>query len=228
MKALTGTAISLCILASTALAAKLPTTSVRGQYLEARTADVYTGPCFANGEVGQTGRLAVMGWHIEKGDYKGVNLDGLSVAGVVRANDTLGDFAVTSYNAKSVIILDEKATPEQQLALKAFAQKMGGELLSDVVRTEIQPITFAMKDNNVHSRTAEMTAGTLAKIATRPLAESDQICHNEGVWYQPLTKVDHAMAAYTMANSYEGQGLGETWSYPEKRSSFVATFDLEN
>ena len=57
----------MCIVAATCVAAKLPTNNVRGEYLEARTADVYTGPCFANGEVGQTGRLAVMGWHIRQG-----------------------------------------------------------------------------------------------------------------------------------------------------------------
>jgi hypothetical protein len=157
-----------------------------------------------------------------------VTLDGLSVVGVVRATNTLGDWMEAKNAAKAVMIVDEKASPEQQLALKAFARKMAGDLLSDVVRTEIQPINFAMKDNNIHSRVAEMTAGTMAKIATRPLNGDDQICHNEDVWYQPLAKVEHSMAAYTMANSYDGKGLGETWSYPEKRSSFVATFNLEN
>jgi len=228
MNALTGTALSLCILATTATAAKLPTNTVRGEYLEARTVDVYTGPCFANGEVGQTGRLAVMGWHIQKGTFNGVNLDGLSVVGVIRAKNTLGDWMEASNAAKAVMIVDEKATPEQQLALKAFARKMAGDLLSDVVRTEIQPISFSMKDNSVHSRTAEMTAGTMARIATRPLTGDDRICHNEDVWYQPLAQVDHAMPAFTTANSFDGKGLGETWSYPEKRSSFVATFNLEN
>lgn len=228
MKVLTGTALSFLVLASAAMGAKLPTTSVRGEYLEARTVDVYTGPCFANGEVGQTGRLAVMGWHIDKGEFQGVKLDGLNVLGVVRSKDTLGDFAVTVNPAKAVIIVDEKATAEQQIALKSFAAKMGGDLLADVVRTEVQPINFSMQDNSVHSRVAEMTAGTMAKVATRALTDGDQICHNEGVWYQPLTKTDHAMAAYTMSNSFAGKGLGETWSYPEKRSSFVATFSLQD
>ena len=227
MKVFTGTVLSLCVLAGSAAAAKLPTTSIRGEYLEARTADVYTGPCFANGEVGQTGKLAVMGWHIDKGTFEGVKLDGLSVVGVVRAQKTLGDWMELTNAAKSVVIVDEKATPEQQVALKAFARRMAGDILNDIVRVEAQPITFAMKDNNVHSRTAEMVAGDLAKIATRPLTDADQICHNEGVWYKPLAKVEHSMAAYTMSNSYGGKDLGETWSYPEKRSSFVATFNIE-
>jgi len=43
---------------------------IHGQYVEARTADIYTGPCFANSEVELTGNLAVLGWKIEKGACK--------------------------------------------------------------------------------------------------------------------------------------------------------------
>lgn len=207
------------------MAATLPNNSVRGEYVEARTADVYTGPCFANGEVEQTGKVAVMGWHIDKGSWQGVDLAGLSVLGAIRAQQTLGDYAVDVNPAKAVVIVDQNATPAQQLALKAFAQHMAGNLLDDVVRVEVQPITFAMKDNSIHSMTATVVAGNMAKIATRAMNDNDQICHNEEVWYQPLSKVSHAMPAYTTANSFEGKGLGETWSYPLKRSSFVATFD---
>lgn len=210
------------------MAAKLPTNNVRGEYLEARTADVYTGPCFANGEVGQTGKLAVMGWHIQQGSFDGVSLSGLSVVGVVRSKDTLGDFALTSNPAKAVIIVDEKASPEQRIALQSFAQRAGGDLLSDVVRVDVQPMTFAVEDGNVHTRVASLTAGNLAKVSTRALQDTDQVCHNEGVWYEPLVKLEHAMPAYTTGNAYGGKALGETWSYPEKRGSYVGTFNYQN
>jgi hypothetical protein len=225
---ISGLFLGTCLIAATCLAAKLPTNNVHGEYLEARSADVYTGPCFANGEVGQTGKLAVMGWHIEQGSLDGVNLDGLSVVGVVRSKDTLGDFALTSNPAKAVIIVDEKATPEQQIALRSFAQRMGGDLLSDVVRVDIQPITFSVQDGNVHTRVASLVAGNLAKVSTRALETTDQVCHNEGVWYEPLVKLEHAMPAYTTGNAYGGNALGETWSYPEKRGSFVGTFNYQN
>lgn len=224
----TGTLFGACFIAATCVAAKLPSNNVRGEYLEARTADVYTGPCFANGEVGQTGKLAVMGWHIEQGSFDGVKLDGLSVVGVVKARDTLGDFALTSNPAKAVVIVDRSATPEQQIALKSFAQRMGGDLLSDVVRVDVQPIAFSVKDNNVHTQIASLVAGDLAKVSTRPLKETDQVCHNEGVWYQPLVKLEHAMPAYTTGNAYGGKALGETWNYPEKRGSYVGTFNYQD
>src|SRR3984893_789588 len=123
-------AFSLCLAASV-FGASLPSNAVRGEYIEARTADVYTGPCFANSEVGLAGDLAVMGWKIEKGSFQGVSLDGLSVMGVLRASGTLGDVTAPVYPVKSVLVIDDRASAEQRLALRAFAQRMAGKLLSD-------------------------------------------------------------------------------------------------
>jgi len=218
--------VALCISATLAVSANLPSTHVRGEYIEARTADVYTGPCFANAEVGLTGDLAVMGWKIDKGSFQGVNLDGLSVMGVIRASNTLGDVTATSYPVKAVLVIDDRANAEQRLALKGFAQKMGGQLLADVVRVEYQPIEFSVADNSIHSRKAIMTAGNMVKLETRPMTDDDQVCHNESVWYQPLTPVEHAMPAYTVSNGYSGKGLGTVWNYSGNRGSFVGTFQV--
>src|ERR1700716_2804401 len=97
---------ALCISAALAVSANLPSTHVRGEYVEARTADVYTGPCFANSEVGLTGDLAVLGWKIDKGSWDGVSLNGLSIVGVVRAKSTLGDYYMASNPAKAILIVD--------------------------------------------------------------------------------------------------------------------------
>src|SRR5579871_2120183 len=100
----------LCYVALSSLAAaslfagSLPVNNeVRGEYVEARTADVYTGPCFANSETGSAGDLAVMGWKIDRGEWRGVNLDGLAVMGVVRASATLGDPKESAYPVKAVL-----------------------------------------------------------------------------------------------------------------------------
>lgn len=226
MRTILCAAASACLLASFAFSANLPSTHVRGEYIEARTADVYTGPCFANAEVGLTGDLAVMGWKIEKGSFQGVNLDGLSVMGVIKASNTLGNVIDSVYPVKAVLVIDQHANAEQRIALKGFAQKMGGQLLADVVRVDYQPIEFSMADNSVHSRKAIMTAGNEVKLETRPMTDADQICHNESVWYGPLTPVEHAMAAYTVANGYNGKGLGTVWNYSGNRGSFVGTFQV--
>jgi hypothetical protein len=218
-------ALCLCLAGSTLMAAGLQNrTQLRGDYIEARTADVFTGPCFANSEVELVGNLAVFGWKINAGTWEGVKLDGLSVVGVVRAAATLGDVHNSAYPVKSVVIVDERANPEQRLALKSFAQRMGGDLLQDVVKVNYDKIDLAFEGNNLHGAKATLTAGTLAKIQTRAINEGDHLCSNEITWYGPLTKLDHAMPAYAMAHSYNGKELNTTWSSPEKRSAFVGQF----
>ena len=218
------------LLAAAALlpAAGLPKNSVRGSYIEARTADVYTGPCFAMSEVNLTGDLAVMGWHIEQGEYDGVKLDGLSVMGVVRANATLGDPMTPAYPVKSVVIVDQKANPEQQIALRRLAQRMAGDLLQDVVKLEVSPISFNAANNSIHTRNVSMTAGSLAQVETRALTAGDQICHNEEAWYKPLVALDHAMTAYTETNQFGGKGLNTVWKWQGKRGSYVGTLHVND
>src|ERR1700716_2603598 len=97
------------ILVVAVLALTLTTTTVRaggitGQYIEARTCDVWTGPCFANAEMNLGGKHAVLGWKVDKGAFNGVQLDGLSVVAVVAASDTLG-LAQTG-SAQAVLIVD--------------------------------------------------------------------------------------------------------------------------
>jgi hypothetical protein len=229
MRKFISAALLLCAASVYSYAAGIPSRgSIRGNYIEARTADVYTGPCFANAEVGLVGNLAVMGWHISEGTWHGVNLSGLSVVGVLRAHHTLGDIYESSYPVKAVLIVDSRAGLDQRAALESFAKSMAGDLLQDVVRVDFQPIAFTVKDDNVHSRVASLEAGGEAEIQTRPMEETDQLCHNEDVWYPPLIKVTHAMPAYTVAHSFNGQGLGTTWSNPYKRSAFVGTFETAN
>jgi hypothetical protein len=193
---------------------------VRGDYLEARTSDVYTGPCFANGEVNLTGREAVMAWRVRVGSWRGVNLAGLSVVAVVKAEATLGDpFAVTNA-ARAVIILDEAATTEQRTALADLARSRGGELLSDVIATQVAKIEARFEGPGV----AELTVAGLVEVRTRALCHDDHICGNEFVYYPPLSQVRGAVPAYTLANRFEGDEFKSTWSSPLKRSAFVATF----
>ena len=76
---------ALAILTAPATAAGLT-----GHYVEARTADVWTGPCFANADFNISGRNAVMAWKIAEGTFEDVNIGGFGVVAVVTANNTLG------------------------------------------------------------------------------------------------------------------------------------------
>jgi hypothetical protein len=213
---------ALVTLPSCARAAQ-PAGHVSGEYIESRTADVYTGPCFANSEVNLTGKEAVLAWHVDKGIWQNVSLDGLSVAAVVRASATLGDAFSNPLPAKAVLIVDQRATPAQREALANFAQAQAGKLLSDVVATEVQPIRFTVDPS--HHGVASLEAGDLARITTRAIKDTDEICHNEDVYYEPLvSNLTHAMPAVASRSSYSGNHLGSTWNESNRRSAFVGTF----
>ena len=146
----------------------MPTAAqVSGIYIESRTADVYTGPCFANGEVNLTGQEAVLAWRIEKGTWNDVELNGLSVVAVVRASSTLGDPFAKPLPVKTVFLVDESAESTQRGALIAFAQAQTGELLKDVVAIEATWIRLEVE--RARHGYATLEAGNLARISTRAI-----------------------------------------------------------
>jgi hypothetical protein len=196
---------------------------ISGDYMEFRNADVYTGPCFANSEVGLTGQDAVLAWHVADGEWGGVPLAGLSVAAVVRANATLGDPYGDPLPAKAVFFVDERANDAQRAALINFAQSQTGGLLNNVVAIAPAPISFAVDGSRMGF--ASLNVGNVVKLSTRALVMTDMICHNEEVYYQPLAShLAHAMPVVERESSYQGDALGVTWNDSGKRSSFIGKF----
>src|SRR6185369_4280843 len=179
---------------------------IRGDYLETRSADVYTGSCFANGEVNLVGNQAILAWHIESGTWNGVQLDGLSVAAAVRARATLGDPYANPYPAQAVLIVDDQANQRQRAALTAFAQNMGGELLHNIEQVITAPVELAV--NHEKHGAAMLRAGSFVTVRTRSLNDGDHLCGNEVTFYPPLTETTHAMPAVALTDSYHGPGLG--------------------
>src|SRR5207248_10554656 len=169
---------TLCSLALAMIA--LPAAAadwVTGTYMESRTCQVYTGPCFANAETALAGREALMAWNIESGKHHNVDLAGLSVVVAVRGNDTLGYQGVDDpKELKSAIIVDAKASAAQKEALVAFAKEHAGRAGREVVRVDAAPITMSLDSVELNG---ELKAGEIAKIKTRKAKPGDCICSNE-------------------------------------------------
>ena len=197
---------------------------LRGTYLESRSCDVYTGPCFANGEMGMAGKEALLAWKVEEGSRHGISLEGLSVALVLKADETLGDdgvFAREPADIKSVILVDEQATADQQAALVDFVKESASEYTGDIQSVEKTPMKL---ESNFNTKESVFEAGKLAKMETRGLAASDCICTNEKVFYQPLVDVLYASPAFSVSHSYTGNELNSKWMISGSRSSFLAAF----
>lgn len=215
--------VGLCLLlAGVAMAGTPGGATIEGQYLEVRSCDVFTAACFANSEVGLEGEEAILAWNVRKGTHQGVDLSGLKVVAVLRASDTLGDITESVYPARSIVFVDESADTAQREALVSLAKDEAGRLLSDVIRVEAAPIAMAMDASRPGFAT--MTAGETVRVETRALNHHDMHCGNDEAYYQPLTKVDNRVVAFTEHDKFAGEGLGVRWDGSGRRSAWLATF----
>jgi hypothetical protein len=203
--------------------ADVKSATVTGAYIEARTCDIWTGPCFANAEMNLGGKHAVLGWKVEKGKIDDVRLDGLAIVAVISASDTLG--LDQTGPAKAVLIVDNKATKAQKEALIRLARHEGGDLTKNVIAVESAAVNLAVgacKEGGC----AVLKAGD-AKIETRCLEEKhDKVCGNESAFYPPLVKSVKAMPAVAVEHGYAGKDFKETWKESNRRGAYLGTFTL--
>jgi len=231
------TALCGVLTLASALAVQARAAGIEGDYVEARTADVFTGPCFSNAEIFVYGSQAVMAWKVNRGSFDGVDLGGLSVAAAVQGTTTFSEDKAAS--ARAVVIVDDKADSRQREALVAMARKLGGDRLRNVVAVKAAPIRMkveaqthtasaadASHGDMPHAPRASFWAAGLAQILTRPLDHNDHFCGNEVVAYPPLSAGVTVLPAYTLGHQFKGVGLGVNWDDPNCRSAFVGRFAL--
>jgi hypothetical protein len=208
---------------------------IQGDYVEARTADVFTGPCFSNAEIFTCGDRAVVAWKVTSGSWDGVDLSGLCIAAALSGTTTFSEDKPEK--ATAVLIVDTKATDRQREALIAMARSLGGTRLTRIAAVTTARMSLKLEEHtdsesgHAHaahgmprSARASFWAAGLARIVTRPLDERDHACGNEVVAYPPLSGSVTAQPAYTLGHAFEGQGLDTRWDDPNCRSSFVGHF----
>lgn len=118
---------------------------IRGDYVEARTADVFTGPCFSNAEVFIYGNHAVLAWKVDEGAWKGVDLRGLCVAAAINGTTTFSEDQPDK--ATAVLIVDTKASGPQREALIDLAKTLGGARLNRVTAVRSARMSLKLEDH---------------------------------------------------------------------------------
>jgi len=197
---------------------------IKGDYLETRTCDVYTGPCFANSQVSLGGKEAILAWSVKSGAFHGVDLAGMKVVVAVKASDTLGfggGLNVHPDNVKSVVYVDSSATQEQRDALVEMAKARASKAVGEVQKVVPTPIEMSLDRGK---GVGKLSAGKGIAIETRKLATCDCVCTNERVFYPPLAEVKNSRPAFTVNGHFSRSGLGTRWSNQNTRSAFLATF----
>src|SRR5262245_53820352 len=137
--------VSSAILALSATPLLAGGSSVSGSYVEARTAEVFTGGCIMGSEAETMGKEAVLAWKVDRGRFNGIALDGLAVVAAVAGDKNLGIQEVGGEKAvtRSTLFVDERANPAQRLALVAMANDLSNGTLGTIVNVSPSPITFS-------------------------------------------------------------------------------------
>ncbi len=194
--------------------------AVTGDYVEARTAEVFTGGCIMGSEAETVGRQAVMAWRVAEGAHDGVVLDGLSVVAAVVGNRNLGIAeigGVAPSEVRAAIMVDARADAEQQEALVSLARSLSNGLVDHVVDVRAVPIAFERSDEEVVVVAGDATLSVSTEMVHDPDCGAMQ-------WFHPLASGTDAAMGVTRSQVYSGQVLGARWWQSDKKSSFYGTF----
>jgi hypothetical protein len=198
-----------------------PAVSVTGDYVEARTAEVFTGACMLGNEADTLGREAIMAWRVSRGAVDGVSVDGLSVVAVVAADRNLGMHELGAERpavVKTVVMVDERATQAQRDALVQVARSLC-PLVRDVVEVNPVPIAFTREHDDVRVSAGEARLDVTTTFDHSPVCGALQ-------WFSPLASTATSAVGLARTNSWSGKALDAQWSQADRKSSFVGTFTL--
>ena len=191
--------------------------SLRGDYVEVRTASVFAGACHYNGEVTTTGRDAMMAWNVTSGKWQGVDLTGVRALAIVSADANLSDNNVAR---QSEIVIDRSASRAQALAILNALKERYAPSLGKIVSVRSAPIRFA-RAGSTYSVVADDAA---IDVQGMP---NDLCCKMPNlVWYTPLVSLENRKVGYTMKALYTGSAVSDPWTRSGENSAFYGSFAL--
>ena len=216
------TLIVALLAATPALVAASGATTVTGDYVEARTAEVFAGGCIQGSEGEGAGREAILAWRVGRGQVNGVALDGLSVVAVVAADVNLSTHEIGGAKPQQIrtaIRVDERATAAQRDALISMAKSLS-PVVRGIVEVKAVPITF--------TRDAAGLAVTAGEASLEVATKMDHSANCGAMqWYDPLAKTTQSAMGHTRSEAWSGSSLGTQWSMGDKRASFYGAFELK-
>ena len=191
--------------------------SLRGDYVEVRTASVFAGACHYNGEVVTTGRDAMMAWNVTSGKWQGVDLTGVRAMAIVTADANLSDDQAAR---QSELIIDTQASDAQSKAMVAALKLKYGANLGNVVAVRSAPISFNHSGRSYNVKADD----AIIDVEAMP---NDLCCKMPNlVWYTPLVRLENRKVGYTIRAGYSGKAISTPWSRSGENSAFYGSFSL--
>ncbi len=197
------------------LTSQAESTSVKGDYVEVRTASVFAGACHFNGEVTTTGREALMAWNVTSGKWNGVDLTGVRAIASVSADDNLSN---SESQRRAEVIVDKSATHAQAVAMMEAIKSRYSDSLGEIISVRTAPISFKHE-----GRTYEVSS---AEAAIDVEAMPNDLCCRmpKLIWYSPLVPLSQRKVGYTVRALYAGHTVGDNWERAGENSAFYGRF----
>ncbi|MBS1252440.1 MAG: hypothetical protein MAG451_01479 [Anaerolineales bacterium] len=137
-----------------------------GTYFEACNCDAAC-PCVFLSDPTEEDCTALVGWHVDKGNFQDVSLDGLNIALAVHSP---GNMAEVKWRA--ALYFDDRADKDQQNALtQIFTGQAGGHLaqlvshVGDVLGIKTAPIDYEGNGKQRRLRVADVAEAEIEAIA---------------------------------------------------------------
>ncbi len=202
-------------LAAVAFSSQAENTSVKGDYVEVRTASVFAGACHYNGEITTTGRDALMAWSVTSGKWNGVDLTGMRALAVVSADDNLSN---AQAGRRAELIMDKSASHDQTVAMLEAIKSRYAEALGQIVSVRTAPINFKHEGQTYQVDSAEAAINVEAM-------PNDLCCRMPNlVWYSPLVSLGQRKVGYTIKALYTGHTVADNWERAGENSAFYGNF----
>jgi len=216
-KGLLAVAAMLVAVSALVFSSQAENVSLRGDYVEVRTASVFAGACHYNGEVVTTGRDAMMAWNVTSGKWQGVDLSGVRVLAIVSADANLGE---SNAARQSEIIIGSNASRTQALAMVNALKEKYAASLGNVVEVRSAPIKFERNGRTY----AVVTNEAAINVEAMP---NDLCCKMPNlVWYAPLVGLENRKVGYTTKALYGGNAVSDPWERAGENSAFYGSFAL--
>jgi len=177
--------------------------AVSGDYVEARSNEVYTCGCLYSGQMTTAGREAILAWRITRGDYQGTPLAGLKVAAVV-----VGDANLGAYDGprRTALYLDESASDAQVHAVVALWQREYSQALGKIAAVHRAPISFTQQGDAVR-----LSIPKLVEVQARKARLREDAHPGSFLWYAPFVPLRNSSLVTALNYEYQGMDFQHQW-----------------
>jgi len=177
--------------------------TVSGDYVEARSNEVYTCGCLYSGQMMTAGREAILAWRITRGVYQGTPLAGVKVAAVI-----VGDANLSAYDGprRTALYLDESASDAQLQAIVALWQREYSRALGKIAAVHRASISFTQQGDGVR-----LSIPNLVEVQARKARLPEDAHPGSFRWYEPFVPLRNSSLVTALNYEYSGVDFQHQW-----------------